>query len=62
MQSSMERESIGFILEAIEEVEDYYPLLERQHHLDQETIHTAVSDLKEIFTLYQKQFNYGIKH
>ena len=60
MVNQMETKSISYIIEAIEELEDYIPLLDRQQHLDHDSINKAVTDLRNIFTTYKKEHSYGV--
>ena len=54
----MENYSIGYILNAIEELETYIPLLENQEEYNHTVITHSVNALRQTFTNYKHNY-YG---
>jgi len=56
----MENKTIGFILEAIEDLEDYIPLLKNQDAYNKVIVSHSVDALRQIFTTYKEHHFYGL--
>ena len=54
----METKSIEYILNAIEDLRDYIPLLERQNEFNQVIVSHSVDALQQIFTQYKHEIYY----
>ena len=61
MPNQMEIHTIEYVLDAVEELEDYIPLLERQEAFNQTIVTHSVAALRQIFNQYRKEIYYG-KH
>ncbi len=55
----MESKVIDYLLQAIEELEDYSPLLERQDCLNQTVVTHSIAALRQTFTTYKQNYDYG---
>jgi hypothetical protein len=55
----MEIQTIEYVLDAVEELEDYIPLLERQDAFNQTIVTHSVAALRQIFKQYKQEVYYG---
>lgn len=59
MTNQMEIQTIEYVLDAVEELEDYIPLLERQDAFNQTIVSHSVAALRQIFKKYKHEVYYG---